>query len=422
MDLGKRAAVAIPALVALLLAWQLLVPPVVGLANNGDFAKVASFYSLVPERAGDEFIHVVTKWRVDPARFWDSEFRTTEHLHGAVTRLLGGDIRWQGVTHGAVMIAAIALLAASIGWRALLAIPLLFDLAYSAYFNSMYMDAAAMVWLALSIGAMIAGRWWLACAAAVLFFGAKSAHAIPGIVLIGAVLVHKRWAIAAIELAAMVWTVTRISPECGGQAMYNLIFTKAAAHATDGDFQRIALRLGVREDELRWKGTTAFDANVPAHSRPWIVEFAHRIPTTKMIDLYWHDPHLVWRFAANDLREEAHRIRPIHLGNYDRSSGREPGEKAGGPLSWWSAFRSWLIRIAPWHLPVLYAGIGAWLVARRRLLTLPALLWAMALMEFGISTLADACETSRHLILFHWLTDALILYFGVTSLPGESRE
>lgn len=422
MGVGKRAAVAVPAIAAALLAWQLMIPPVVGLADNGDFGKVASLFSLVPERAGEEFIYIVTQWRVDPAALWDSEFRTTEHLHGAITRLAGGDMRWQGVTHGAVMIAAITLLAATIGWRALLAIPLLLDLAYSAYFNSMYMDAASMVWLALSLAAMIGGRWWLACAAAVLFFGAKSVHAVPGLLLIGAALAHRRWAIAAIELAAMLWSVTRVSPEYGGQVMYNLIFTKVAAHASDGDFRRIASRLGVREDELRLKGTTAFDPNAPSHSRPWIIEFAHRIPTSKMLDLYWHEPHLAWRFVASDLREEAHRIRPIHLGNYDRSSGRAPGEKAGGPLSWWSACRSWQIRIAPWHLPVLYAGIGAWIVARRRWLTLPALLWAMALIEFGISTLADACETSRHLLLFHWLTDALILWFAVTSFPGASRE
>lgn len=414
MDFLQRPAVAVPAIAALLLAWQLFLPPVVGLANNGDFGKVASLYSLVPERTGDEFIYIVTKWRVDPARFWDSEFRTTEHLHGAITRLLGGDIRWQGLTHGAAAIAAIALLAASIGWRALIAIPLLLDLAYSAYFNSMYMDASSLVWLALSLAAMIGGRWWLACAAAVLFFGSKSVHAIPGILLVGAALTHRRWVIAGIEFAAMVWSITRVSPEYRGQGMYNLIFTKVAANASDQDFRRIVTRLGVREDELRLKGTTAFDPGVPAHSRPWIVEFAHRVPTAKILDLYWHDPMLVWRFSAGDLREEAHRIRPIHLGNYDRSSGRAPGEKAGGPLSWWSTFRSWLIRIAPWHLPVLYTGIGVWIAARRRWLTLPAMLWAMAITEFAISTLADACETSRHLLLFHWLTDALILWFAVT--------
>jgi hypothetical protein len=403
-----KSSVAVPLIGAALLAWQLLIPPVTGLANNSDFAKVAGLFSLLPERTGDDFVHIVTKWKVEPGAFWDSGFRTTEHLHAGVMALLGGDLRWQGVTHGAVMVAALAILASVVQWRALLAIPLLLDLAYSAYFNSMYMDAAAIVWLSLSIAAMARGRWWLACVAAILFFGAKSAHALPGVALVAAAASRRKWLIAILEGAAMIWSLSRIAPEYRAQAMYNVIFTKVAAHTSEAEFQRIAMGLGIREDELRWRGSTAFEPQVPAQNREWLLEFSRRVPLGSLVKLYAREPWLAWRFMWSDLNVEAPRIRPVHLGNFDRSAGRAAGEPAGGPLSWWSSFRSRLIETAPWHLPLMFAAAGLWIALRPAWTSIEALLWAMALMEFVLSTLADACETSRHLVLFHFSTDALV--------------
>ncbi len=422
-----RATLGVPAIAAALLGWQLFTPPVVGLANNNDFPKIAGYFSLGPARAGDDFIYVVQHWVRDPRFLWDSGFRVTGHLHTALGAAVGTDIRWIGLTYAVPMLAAFAVAASFLGWRALIGIPPLLDIAYSAYFNSMFMDAGSIVWLSLALAALArtAARpapWTRALflAAAAAFLCSKSSHAPLGFLLALAVLAVERTktpAVIAMTIVAVSIAQLRSIPEFyRGQAMYNLVFTKIAETEDDAGFRSAALRLGVREDELKWKHTTAFMPESPAQDQRWLDEFAGRVRHSSMARLYLERPGLALRFLWRDMRVEAPFIRPVHLGNFDRSSGREPGAKSMGVLALWSAMRSWLIARAPWHLPLLFAAAAAWIAARRMWLSMPALLFAMAAVELLLAALADACETSRHLVLFHYMTDAAL----VACLAGVS--
>jgi len=407
----RRATIAVPALAAALLGWQLFLPPVIGLADNSDFAKTAGLFSLRADRA-DAFVHFARLWPFDPSYYWDSGFRTTGHVHLWLARAISGggavfDMRWIGLTHAGVALAALALAASALGWRALLLIPLLLDFAYSAYFNSMFMDAASIVWLALALAALVTRREGVFAVACLAFVCSKSTHAIGGVLLCGAGFwVFRRWALLAVTLAASAWSLTRITPVYQGQAVYNLIFTKLAAHATDADI----LSLGVRQDELRWKNTTAFEPHVPAQDERWLREFSSRISHGDLVGLYLRHAAIPLRFAWNDLTVEAPNIRPVHLGNYERAAGQPLGGKAGGPLSAWSWIRSKTML----GVPLLFAWAAWWFTRRGQWLSIGGLAWLMAGAEFGIATLADACETSRHLILFHYLTDILTAYLLIT--------
>ena len=60
-------------LFGLALAIQLFVPPIVGLADNGDFSRVASPLGIFPpEELGDSafFSWIVPQYRFDPHRIW----------------------------------------------------------------------------------------------------------------------------------------------------------------------------------------------------------------------------------------------------------------------------------------------------------------------------------------------------------------
>jgi hypothetical protein len=91
-------------------------------------------------------------------------------------------------------------------------------------------------------------------------------------------------------------------------------------------------------------------------------------------------------------------------------------------MSFWSGWRSRTMALYPWHLPVFYAlalmaGVTGTLISglRRRfpLSPLLAILPLMGAIEFAVSSLSDASETDRHLLLFHALTDgALAMTIG----------
>jgi hypothetical protein len=93
--------------------WQVLVPPYVGLADNGDFGKGAGRFSLVqPGGIFDRhFIYVVGKYAYDPRIYWNSGILTSEvvpaglavFVHWVWDRRSLFDIRYLGFMHAAVV-------------------------------------------------------------------------------------------------------------------------------------------------------------------------------------------------------------------------------------------------------------------------------------------------------------------------------
>jgi hypothetical protein len=109
------------------------------------------------------------------------------------------------------------------------------------------------------------------------------------------------------------------------------------------------------------------------------------------------------RVLWSDLTTEAQQIRAINLGNYERSTGKAYCTLATA-FGWYSAVKSWLFRVVPWHV-FLLVPFAVWVIGKR------PLLWAVLAIggyEFAVASLADACETYRHLLLFHVAYDLLI--------------
>src|ERR1041385_7323194 len=94
------------ALFAVSVGYQLFVPPVVGLANNGDFVKVFGIFSLGAP-TDDEYKFVTLKYDFDPKYHAWREFISTEQALAGIAILLNMpfsklgtfDLRFLGAIH-----------------------------------------------------------------------------------------------------------------------------------------------------------------------------------------------------------------------------------------------------------------------------------------------------------------------------------
>jgi hypothetical protein len=184
-------------------AVQLLLPSYIGIANNGDWARVYARFGCGPPDVGARnFIYFVPDYEFGPQYHWVSNVLSSEILLAAGPMLLvkaaGAhlfNIRWLGALHASLFVAAYyALLLylrrygpavqAAIG---VLALWIFGDVAYLSYFNSFYSDTAAMLGLLLMTPLALhlaadpkPARLWLFGAAAALFITSKPQHGIWG--------------------------------------------------------------------------------------------------------------------------------------------------------------------------------------------------------------------------------------------------
>ena len=185
---------------AAIVGYQIFLPPVVGLANNGDFGKIIGPFSLTGP-AADENGWADTRWELNPAKKYLSGFYSSEHLFMAaavgvncvLSKDSSFDLRAIGLVHAAIFLWAFYLLwTLLVDSRAAVRIGTLgaalfcfSDVMYVSYLNSFYMDVAA--WLFLLLAALFylrSMRWGGAANAlgfavcSVIVTTSKSQHAV----------------------------------------------------------------------------------------------------------------------------------------------------------------------------------------------------------------------------------------------------
>ena len=158
------------ALLAALLAGQLLIPPVVGLADTYDFSRLWDWFGIsapTDDPSQRYFGYLIREWRIDPTAARPSGFVSADLIFVAASVALNGLISEQGVydlrTLGAVRAAMLLLCAyllmrvarhGGVAMQATAAIALLFvvaDVGYIAYFNSGFTEAGALLFGLLTI-------------------------------------------------------------------------------------------------------------------------------------------------------------------------------------------------------------------------------------------------------------------------------
>lgn len=454
------------ALCAAILAKQLLLPGFIGLADNGDFAKVAGHLKLQAADYGQDFFAFFQpRYLRNDAYYYDWHIPSSEipiaFAASALERRFGDpssfDIRWLGAIHAVIFAAAyylILLLTRPFRWwlralLALLALMMFADAGVVSYFNSFSMDAAALLG-AFAMVALAVNLLWrpgvhtglliaFACAA-VLYCTSKPPHA-PLAVIPAAFVLAVVWRapgrmvratgvlLAACILAAAVWVLLETPDVYKVPTEFEVVFYRIANDSrTPADKLR---ELGLDETYLPWVGLRSYEKGWPGEDPAWGKQFLARTNYGRILRYYAAHPVRTAGFLWLDLRAASVR-RPRYIGNFQRTSGRPPKTQAHD-FGWWSDLATRVGGLFPagvalWHCGILLAG--PILAARMRPGLPRALAWGLVMTsslacgEFLVNSLGDAFNVERHVCVFHLFTDLtffLAIMLGASLTTDASR-
>lgn len=429
------------------LFWQLMLPPVVGVADNGDFSKMLGRFSLGSVQT---FTYVNAKLPHGSKYYWDSPFRSSELLPVAsavtVNRLFSRDgsldLRFIGAVHALLFLLAAFLLRGMVNSVVVgVAAVLLFcDFMYTGFYNSFYMDTAAHIFGVLAAVFYIRAvqRRTRVDAAALLVSMMLALAAAPHYAVMGLwfailfwaardVLCDGRKAVAAAACAVILlasWgSYRRLFPESYAAIdPFDVIFYEILPNSPNPD--QALNELGLDSSYRPWIGLVAYSQGVPMDDPAYYKPFLARTSFVKIGLYYLRHPGSGWRALCAALGEAGRFQSP--LGNFDSDSGKPPAAHYHG-----FQLASGLKRQLFYHHGArLFASLVALalltpaLVYRKRS-QLPAgtlagtlALAGMALMMLGVSALGDAVDQYRHLFVAFGQFDMLLLTLIWIALPN----
>ena len=428
---------------------QLFLPPIIGLADNGDFWKVTGGLCLVPVEFPNytsEYNYFISEWQYDQTRCAHSSVPTSEKALAfaawSVSRwFTAGDtfnIQWLGVVH---------LLIYATGWWAfirslegmtapiarivvgLFAVLAFTDLSYTAYFHSFYADAAAVpafvsltgltLLLALRKNPSAADICAAGCAA-VLYVTSKTPHSFAGIPVAAFLMLQwlrltRSGRVAACACAGALLAATigmhRSTPEVYSvDPFFSVVFYEIVGRSENPERDLAALGLG--REHAAAKGMYTYQDRWPANDVPWKLQAYRQAGGFGGLARYYlAHPSRAFSIVIAAMKESCRDMRPLLLANFRRQDGFGPGSQSRAFGLWTAIKRPLYIKYAPYllllYLTAFVVAVTLWV---RGVTWGPWILmvWAIGCGELLISTLGDACETSRHLLLFHTATDVLI--------------
>ncbi len=448
---------------AFILTLELFVPPVIGIANNGDFEKVTTYVRiqyLTEDPKEKYWDYAVTQFGISPRPLLHSGYHTSETFLAAAARPFGAvvcpagrfDIRALGAIHTLLLLAAIGLLlraAAAGGLRAgsrvlaaVLCVFVFTDVAYAAPFNSFYSQTASLLFFLLTAavaGLGIAGgrlsgiRLYGYFLFAALFIVSKPQECIHGLVLacLGVWLasrgsesvtpgregwrVSRPAALLALVLIGGSYAYYRTTPRADihDVGLYHSFFVDLLPSSPDPG--RDMDEFGVDRALLRYSGRHAYLPDSPLHNPNFQRQFFDHVSYPKLMVFYVRHPDRMLdriRRAA----PSASKMRPF-LGNFEKKDGL-PRAAMANHFDWWSTPKK---KTYPFAFPLFSIFFAATLAAcavglrragpRERLFRISlAALVVMALMEFFVCAFADFLgDLPRHLYSFHAMADLILI-------------
>jgi hypothetical protein len=433
--------------VAILIAVQLFVQPIVGMADNGDFAKVTARLCMQPP---EDLLHYearywkfsVTEYRVGPQHcltFWQWTSMSliawiAKQAHDTVGKESHFDIRALGAVCMALWLictwAMLRLLrGAPVPVRiaaGALALVVLTDVLFVAYFHSFYGDLAAMIFL---FGTVVLA-WHAAlrpasatvltfAASATLLVWSKGPHALIAPWLI-AFAIFSWWRgraaawlwSAAILVMATALSLAAVPPGYETGTTFNVIFTRLVKDSPDP--VRVLAAFDLPPEAVKYSGEYVYTPTTPYKDEAWRARYAGSLTPQRLLLFYFKNPGTAIASLWRDLTDSAN----MRIFAYYRHPLTDQPNRPVRSLLRWSDLRSLLIRYVPFHVPLFYAAIliaGGWWAWRgterwqRIGGALAVALAGASITEFAATSLFDSLETERHLFLFHVMTDALIV-------------
>lgn len=357
-----------------LLGAQLLVPPVAGLADNGDYQRVmgyAGFEHSTDSYAERYFSFLRTQYRFGPVGGVRSGYHSSETALALAARFAspafwrGGlfDIRTLAAVHIALFVLALGLLlracrdlsVAAQSVAAALSVFCFTDVGYAGPFNSFYSQTASLLFLLLTVAVAatairrgtLDGRLLVAyflCGA--LFVGSKPQEAVQaplvalfglrlaGVGLRGAWRKPAAWMAAGLCLFGVVYG--RRTPETlRGAALYQVVFYEILPHSPDPGAD--AAELGLDPEWLRYSGTDAFRSDSPLLDADFHARFLAGSGYGKVLRFYGNHPRrLVERLDR--ISPKIWALRPSY-GNLEKSDAH-PARTLTDRFALWSTLRS----------------------------------------------------------------------------------
>jgi hypothetical protein len=428
---------------------QSFVPPAVGLADNGDFPKIIGWFDTGnPSFDRDVARFADTRFVVDPKFHYESRFYSSEIL--LFTAALGlnsifgnpdvFDLRLMGAVHGGLFLLAFFMflpLLRSFGpWARCVIVAIVLitftDVMYVCYFNSFYMDTAALLFMLLSAVTFLrALLWqksldrWLFVASAALLVTSKAQHyplAVPialllawkgGLLTPGRGHVFRALAVTVVLAAAAFSQLFSTPPYYAGLASYNVMFSGLLPKSKDvlSDLNE----LGLDNSYRRYIGTNAYSADAGFRDPQFEAAFTHRHFYPRIALFFLKHPSRA--LDAVVARMDSAGVQRSFIGNFDRSTGL-PEYTRSQSFATWSNLKA---RVFGRHggryltyslLLVLFVTVLATVHRRSMPAGLPeaaCTLAAMMLMELLVTSFGDALDAERHYSLLSAQTDLLIV-------------
>jgi len=445
---------AVLAAAAAILAFQLFVPPVIGLSDQGDFRRTIGRFGYGPQHADGSLnlSWVEPKYVPNPNyRLRDWEQFTTEYLFIGAALLLNKvvsrdgslSITMIGLVHALAFLAIFArflYVTRNVRARAFLWIGTLVvftDVGYVSYWNSFFTECASGLFALLLLTESVAlclketvseaglMRW---ATAAVLLVLAKPQNAALGVLLaLFCALVlsfrmqirFRAWAAGAAILAASAWAFATAPVEMKAANTYNMIFLAIVPESRNSSADLAALGL---DPQLRdysatgaWSAKTAFPA---LHATGAIGRMNTPL---SVVRFYLLRPTRLWRHIQSMLPVITS-LRPEWCGNFEPSAGRPAGARSK-TFALWSWFHDrvlvhvvkFVIFLLP--IPPLLAAVARIRGRGKLWMDFSALLTLCCLAAMFAALFGDAWDNVRHLYLFNLLLDVSLLAAGAAAWP-----
>lgn len=442
------------ALGAAALAFQLLVPPILGIADNGDFSRVAEPLGIFPpEDAGASayFGWILPEYRFDAKRIWLRGLccYSSQTLFGVaavpVGRLISRPGRFRleamGIANALGLLAAFFVLLVALrplgalvqALGGALVLLVFTDGAYASYLNSFYTEPATLIFFLGSVGLalLLAERpnppVWLSlsfflCAA--LIATSRPQNALLGVLfaLLGLRLVwsdrdrsrRRLAAAAAVGLCVVSFAYFRNPPGPLGKIhLFNAVFRELLVGSPNP--REDLAELGLAPEVDRYVGLSGFAPEAPIVDAGFRRDFYGRIGYGRLAKFYAARPKRIWR-ALERSASHAFEIRSLRLGNYPKTTGK-PAGAVNWSFAFWSRAKERFLPARLWFVIGfvvlnLAAALATRLRATNRAARRAAEVWIAFVLvtafQFSVSALMDH-ESRRSLFLFNASCDVLFI-------------
>jgi len=373
--------------VAAVLAFQLAVPPIIGVGDNGDWYRImipAGFEHLPNPPPDARFF--VNKTAFTRPNYHQLPYGfTSGTLVALVARAIGPILSSDGLFYIPIiglLNSLVLLLGMGLilyGTQAMARLPrrvlgillaiIFTDAGYVAFFNSFYTQTASLLFLLVTAGCFVmvlrsSGReplWFAAFTVSSLFYVTSKPQEAPQALLLGALAIisarmiplHRPWAsgigVAVVIVAVAVIVALPQQKSLHNQCLYNQVFDDLLRYSPDARDDLRALDLS--EDLIRYQSHHAFEPETPIRTPEFQTAFFARVGYKDVIRFYLSRPVRLWELLSRRARYAFTLV--TTYGNYDKSAGRREGAQTKS-FKFWSSFKRTVFPGSMWTLIVLF--------------------------------------------------------------------